>query len=265
MMLKRFTEWHNRVTFPKVAKAKLGFGAEYWDPDPNHYEGCEQLRARYTALGRIVADSDLACDLAGHLLDDVLVAAGGVESAMGRITAALIELQAYVREHGLRAEPGVPYGLGHSAASELLYAFTDVVSWSRTLVERLDRWPENRKLRRQGLIPALRPQSLRDDCRRLHDSLRAGPVGRSRFLANFMLHSALAAHPFSGVEIDSGGRISLRVPDDMNQPVTHWYSFTWNQERDGLVVADEIWQAIQIFVDDLVSAFEAAVPDRLRR
>lgn len=264
MMLKRLAEWHNRVAFPKVAKASLGFGSEYWDPDPSHYEGCEQMRARYAALGRTLSDPELACDLAGHLLDDVLVAAGGVELAMERIDAAVAELEAYAKEHGLRAEQSVPCGLSHPAAVQLWYAFTDLVSWSRTLIERLDRRPANSKLGRQGLIPALRPQSLKDDCQKLLDRLQSGPVGSSRFLANFMLHTALAAHPFSGVKIDSHGCISLPVPDAMDHAVTHWYALTWNQERDGLLVADKIWEAIQGFIDDLISAFQAAVPDRLR-
>ena len=161
-MLKRLDEWWRRVAFPKVAKASLGFGSEYWDPDPSHYEGCEQLRARYAALGQTRSDSQLAWDLASHLLSDVLVAAGGVESAMERMDAAVAELEAYAKKYGRQAEQGVPCGLSHPAAVQLWYAFTDVVSWSRTLVERLDRRPENRKLERQGLIPALRPQLLRD-------------------------------------------------------------------------------------------------------
>lgn len=101
-MSKRLTEWHNRVAFPKVAKAKLGFGSEYFDPDPSHYEGCEQLRARYAALGRTLQDSELAYDLAGHLLDDVLVAAGGVEAAIERMSAAVAELEAYAHRLGDR-------------------------------------------------------------------------------------------------------------------------------------------------------------------
>lgn len=98
------------------------------------------------------------------------------------------------------------------------YTFADGVSWSRTLVERLDRRPENRKLGRQGLIPALRPQSLKDDCQELLDRFRSGPIGGSRVLANFMLHTALVAHPFSGTKIDTDGRISLPVPDIGLQP-----------------------------------------------
>ncbi|HSF16139.1 MAG TPA: hypothetical protein VLK65_11360 [Vicinamibacteria bacterium] len=264
-MMSKLSEWHNRVAFPKVAKASLGFGSEYWDPDPSQYEGCEQLRTRYAALSRTIADSELAYDLAGHLRDDVLVAAGGVEEAIVRMGTAVAELEEYARQHGIRAAPDVPSGLSHPAAVQLWYAFTDVVSWSRTLVERLHRRPGNRKLRRQGLIPALRPQSLKDDCQKLLDRLRSGPVGAGRFLANFMLHTALVAHPLSGAKIGSDGCINLPVPDAVDRSAMHRYAFAWNQERDGVLVADEIWQAVQGFVDDLISAFEAAVPDRLKK
>lgn len=80
-----------------------------------------------------------------------------------------------------------------------------------------------------------------------------------------MLHTALVAHPFSGAKIDTDGRISLPVPDPLDHSVTHWYALMWNQERDGLLVADEIWQAVQALVGELISAFEAAVPGRLKK
>jgi hypothetical protein len=87
-MLERLTGWYKRIVFPPAASAKLGFGAEYWDPDPTHYEGWKQLRDRLTALGRTPTKRDLAYDLVSHLLDDVIVAAGGVEHAIMRLPAA---------------------------------------------------------------------------------------------------------------------------------------------------------------------------------
>lgn len=251
--------------FPEIAKAPLGFGSEYWDPDPSHYEGCEQLRERHAELGRPIDDSELASYLTGSLLEDVLVAAGGVEDAVARMDTAVAELETYVLEHEMRVDRGVPLGLSHPAAVQLWYAFTDVVSWSRTLVERLDRRSENGKLGRQGLIPALADQALKDTCQGLLDDLKSGPVGGSRALANFMLHTALVAHPFSGVKVDTQGRVSLPVPDASGDSVRHWYALTWRKKRDGLLVAAEIWQSIQVFVENLISAFEAAVPDRLKK
>jgi hypothetical protein len=51
-MFERLTGWSRRVILPQTASARLGFGGEYWDLDPTHYEGWEQLRDRLTALGR---------------------------------------------------------------------------------------------------------------------------------------------------------------------------------------------------------------------
>jgi hypothetical protein len=97
-MLERLTEWHNRVHFPRVAKAPLGFGFEYWDLNPTHYEGWEELRDRTAALGRQSTKRTLAYDLASHLLDDVIVAAGGVERAVTKLREAHSVLNIYVRE-----------------------------------------------------------------------------------------------------------------------------------------------------------------------
>ncbi len=264
-MPKQLNEWWKRVSFPTVAKASLGFGSEYWDPDAKHYEGWEQLRERRTALGYKSTKRELAYELAGHLLGDVLVAAGGVEAAILRMRAAAEELQACADSHNMKAQPGVSHGLSHEAAADLWYAFADVVSWSRTLMERLERRPEDsKKFPKQGLIPAIRPKRLKKRCERLLEGLQSGPVGRARPLANFMLHTALVAHPFSGVGVDTSGGIMLPVPDAPTHSVKHWYLFTWNQRRDGLVVAEEMWQAVQECVDEIISAFEKAVPKRLR-
>src|SRR5206468_3065836 len=100
-MPSRLKEWHTRVHFPRVAKAGLGFGTEYWDLDPKHYEGWEELRDRMAALGRSSTRRGLACDLASHLLDDVIVAAGGVERAITTLREALAVLKGYVRDHGI--------------------------------------------------------------------------------------------------------------------------------------------------------------------
>lgn len=264
-MLERLSEWYDRVHYPRVSTVALGSADAYWDPDPMHYEGWEQLRDRMAALGRTPADPVLAYYLASHLLDDVIVAAGGVERAITRLREGLAGLQDYVREHGIKAKDGIPLGLGHEAAPEAWYAFSEVLSWSRTVVERLDRSAREERFPRQGLIPAVRPKRLRKRCEKLFGELKSGPVGQARLLANFMLHSALVGHPFSGVQVDSAGAIALPIPDVPTRPVSHWYLLTWNQERDGFTFAEELWEVIQSTVDEILDAFEKSVPKRLRQ
>jgi len=265
-MLQRLVEWSNRIQFSDAAHAPLGFGFEYWDLDPTHYEGWQQLEARLAELGRRSTRRGLAYDLASHLLDDVVAAAGGVESAIGRLRAAVAELTNYADEHGIRAKNDIPMGLGHPASTDAWYAFADLLAWSRAVVERLDRPAgDRRRFPRQGLVPAIKPKRLKKRCEALLAELRRGPVGQSRFFANFMLHSALVRHPFSGVAVDSSGTVRLPIPDIPDHPVNHWYLLRWSDERDGLPYSEQLWETIQGFVDELLQAFERAVPRRLRK
>lgn len=265
-MATKLNQWTRRVTFPDVAAAKLGFGVEYWNMDPAQYEGSEQLATRLKSLGRNPKKRDLAYDLCSHLLDDVVVAAGGVENSIQRLRSAIKDLQAITSRLELRAQGGIPHGLSDPAAVVAWYAFADLLAWSRTLVERMERSPgDRRNFREQGLIPALKPKRLKARCEKLLSTLRSGPVGQSRYLANFILHTALVNHPYSGVRIDARGSVILPVPDLPSQRVSHWYALTWTQEQDGLVLAEQIGQSVQRFMDDLISAFEKSVPKRLRR
>ena len=108
-MDKELDKWWKRVSFPTVAKASLGFGSEHWNSDARHYEGWEQLRDRRTALGRKSTRRELASELSSHLLSDVLVAAGGVETAILRMRVAAAELEAYAEKYKMKAQPGVPH------------------------------------------------------------------------------------------------------------------------------------------------------------
>ena len=264
-VFERLTEWSKRLAFPERGSAPLGFAGEYWDPDPKQYEGWKQLQDRLTALGRTSSKRGLAYDLASSLLRDAIVAAGGVERAVAQLRQALATLQDYATQHNLKAADGIPLGLGHEAAAEALYAFSDALSWSRNFIERLERRPERGKLRRQGLIPAIKPNRLRSRCEKMLRELQDGRVGESRLLANFILHGALARHPFSGVEIDPSGAIVLPIPDAPGRPVNHWYLLNWKQKRDGFALVEDMWREIENFVDNLLDAFENATPKRLRK
>lgn len=261
-----FDQWSRRVNFPKTALAPLGFAGEYWKSERCLYEGFDQLDARLRALGRKTRKSDVAYQLTSHLLSDVLVAAGGVENSLIRLRAAVTELEAYASANQIRATQGVPHGLGHPAAVSAWYAFSDLLTWSRTVVERMERPPgDRRRFLNQGLLPALKPKRLIKRCERLLTALRDGPVGRSRNLSNFVLHTALVRHPHSGVQIDVSGSITLPVPDLPSQQVSHWYLLTWTREQDGLALAEEVWLSVQTFVEELIEAFEKSVPKRMRR
>lgn len=264
-MLERTVDWFRRSRFPDGAHAPLGWGAEYWDADATHYEGWEELRDRYAALGRKRTKRELAFDLSGNLVDDVLAAAGGIEHAIVALRSTIAELQEYCEVHTVAATPGIPHGVGHAAATDAWYEFANVLSWARALEERLDRSAINKKLPRQGLLPALKPVRLKKRVQTSADRLRHGPVGETRLLANFTLHAALVRGPFSGAAVDEAGIVHLPIPDAPVKPVTHWYLLRWDQGRDGITFADELWRSVEDFIDELLDAFERAVPRRLRK
>jgi hypothetical protein len=169
-------------------------------------------------------------------------------------------------------EPAVYRSLGFGSVAaatidQALYAFGDVITWARAVEERLDRRPPSRhsgKMRNQGLVPALKPLRLKKRVELLVKQLRAGPVGECRLLANFTLHAALVRNPFVGAQLTADGAVTLPIPDPPAHPINHWYLFTWNDGRDGIAFAEEVWKSIQVFIDDLLNAFEKTVPKRLR-
>ena len=262
--------WFKRVHWPEAGEAALGFGYEWWDLDPTHYEGHQELRARLQKLHRKTMKRELAYRLADNLLTDLLVVVGGVETTFRRFVTLLDEVQAWSDEHVRpQMEPGVPQGLGHPKVTEAWYEFANLLYWTRGVEERLSRKPFGRHyrgLRDQGLIPALRPKRLRKGVIRLHDDLIAGPVGEVRQFANLSLHASLVRHPYSGAEVDaSTGRVTLPLPDRASAPIYHWDLLTWAHGRDARTFAEELWSSIETFVDGLLNAFERSIPRRLRK
>lgn len=166
-------------------------------------------------LHRRTTKRQLACRLADHLLSDLLVVVGGVESSFQRLVALLDVVQAWSDEHVRpQMKPGAPQDLSNPEVTEAWYEFANLLYWTRGVEERLRRKPFGRPyqgLRDQGLIPALRPERLRKRVTRLHDDLIAGPVGEVRAFANLSLHAALVRHSYSGAEVEeSTGRVRLR-------------------------------------------------------
>ena len=257
--------WMKRVKFSEVAKAPLGFGSEYWISTASHYEGWTDLRDRLNSLGRQALKRDIAVELSSNLLEEVVVAAGGVEQAVESLRRCKGVIEQYAREHGVRSQPGVPQGLATVDTVEVAYLFANVMAWSRSVVERVERRPLNRKhFGDQGLLPALKPKRLKKRVETLFDTIRDGPVGETRRLANFTLHTALVRSPHSGIELLPSGEVVLPIPDAPSRPVTHWILLTWHDARDGFAFADELWTSIETFIEGLLDAFEASIPKRLR-
>lgn len=195
----------------------------------------------------------------------MLAAAGGVEHSILALRDALQRAQAWADRVKPKLTPGsVPTGIADISVIDAWYEFANVLSWARVLEERLDRRGRG-SLPRQGLVNALKPLRLKKRVSKLTDDLRAGPLGETRFLANFTLHSALVRNPNSGARLDAAGHITLPIPDKQTGPISQWKTLTWDQHRDGVVFAEELWTSIDAFMEALIYAFEKAVPRRFRR
>jgi hypothetical protein len=268
--MPRAEDWYIRVYFPSGAKVELGWGYEYWKLDSSIYEGHDELKAMAAAHGQRWTKRQLAYELAENRQTDVLTAAGGVEHSIVALRAAIAKAQAWSDKNVPRTTPTPRFqGIGHDSVVDAWYEFANVLSWARALEERLDRRPPSRPrtapLPRQGLLPALKPARLRKRVGNLVDDLRAGPVGESRFLANFTLHAALLRNPNTGARLVTGGRIILPIPDRQTGPISNWKLLTWSDHRDGITFAEELWTSVQTFIEALIEAFERAVPRRLRK
>jgi hypothetical protein len=267
--LSRTNDWNLRVHFPGTAKAPLGWGYEYWILDPAIYEGHLELKARAAEVHHrqkrnTWTKRELASELSDHLLDDVLAAAGGVEHSILALRDALERAQAWTDQLDPKPTPeSVPTNIGDISVIDAWYEFANLLSWARVLEERLDRRGQG-SLPRQGLLHALKPLRLKKRVANLTENLRAGPLGETRFLANFTLHSALVRNPNSGARLDGTGRVTLPIPDKQTSRISQWKVLTWDEHRDGVTFAEEIWTSIEAFMEGLIQAFEKAVPRRFR-
>ena len=60
------------------------------------------------------------------------------------------------------------------------------------------------------------------------------------------------------------GRIVLPFPDRVTAPVSHRWQLTYNDNGDAVSFADGLVAAVERFMDELISAFEAHVPERFK-
>lgn len=258
-------EWFRRATFPDTAKAALGWGVEYWISDPSVYEGHAELTQRGIELQRSWSVSDVTMELVDNLLSNVLIAAGGVEHAMIAFRACCEAAQLWGDQYRTEPRSDVPLGVANENTIAAWYEFTNVLSWARSLEDRVDRKPYGPITTNQGLVNALRPGLFRTTVEGLLADLRAGPLGESRWLTNVSLHAALIRSPYSGAMLDNESKITLPIPNRISGRVMHPKLLRWSDQRDGRVFAEELWRSVEKFVDSLLEAFEQAVPDRLRR
>ncbi len=257
------------MNFPPGQRARLGSAAELWDPVPGNYEGHDEVRVVMNTMvrqlsggpDRMATDGEVAGELYAALLEDLVVAAGGVEHAVERFLGEVRRLQEYATGHGFRSTTETVQGIG--SAEGAWYALADVMSWARIVDERLERQPPPRSgLRRQGLLPALTLGTLRSRVHQLRSDCVTGPFGEVRVLANFTVHAALIRSPHAGATVDTAGRVRLSFPDRSPQRIVHVSTLCFSEHRDAVTFTTDLWTTIKGLVDEVLTAFWEATPNR---
>jgi hypothetical protein len=236
---------------------------EYWDGVVEHYEGFQVLQAKLVSLGLDDSNKAVARHLSMSLLDDVLVAAGGVENAVERLRDVKSRIVTWVEENNVEPDSDRDLGIAFDGTVDAWYSLVDALVWGRTFYERLERRrsPQAPTARRnQGLVPAIATTGLEKRANELLRDLRHGPIGEMRTVTNFTLHSAMPQNPLSGARLTPSGQIVLPFPDEVNEWVGHWHLFEWSNGRDGFNVVEEMWSSVQFFMDELLDAFEQHDP-----
>jgi hypothetical protein len=263
----------------------LDFAAELWKWDVSAYEGTDAMRARG------LNDDEILSQVTKTLLWDVVDAAGGVLGAHERFTRSLALAQERytqtVQQVGIIEDaPDTTAWYGDPHLEEAWYSLEEMIFWARTLAERLKRRTAGHP-RYQGLIPAVRYRGLipalaeRLKCRTarhpryqgLIPALADGPRrravinARARLLSDYMMKEAksfanMSLHAHSsepgtkGQAVVRGGRLVLRFPDRLTQPVSHRWQLTYNEDREARSYADGLMQGLERFMDELLTAFE---------
>ena len=266
-MLERTRAWRNRLHFPENAKAGLNFPAEVWMWDIASYESAAGIR-RVLQRGTTTPDEEeVLYRVVRSLISDVIDAAGGVEHAysswcslLAQATAEFSEWQqAFVGDH---AETTT---FAHPFLDQALYELHHLTSWARTLDERLERRPrDSTRFPTQGLIPAMAPGPRLDAVRLARDQMRRDGVHEARILSNLVLHmQPIALGTPTAVLVE--GRIQVPFPDRVAEPVSHHLELTYASGRQASQFADGLMRAVEAFMNSLLEAFEANIPERMLR
>jgi len=265
-MPERAWEWTRRIHFGAGRTVPLDFGAELWKWDASLYESTDGIVAALSRTEGPLDDGLILSHATGSLLDDVVDAAGGVESAHARLHQAIVLVQETVmRWSSTLGEMSDGSEMTDPSIDDAWYTVEELLVWARTLDDRLRR-PANDKKKRypdQGLIPALAEGPRRDAVIAARARLRSAGVNEARYLAGLNLHMQ-STQAGSKLGRMRSGRIVLPFPDQVTAQVSHRHQLTYNENRDVVSFADGLMAAVERFMDELICAFEEHLPERFK-
>jgi hypothetical protein len=264
-MPERAWEWSRRIHFGAGRTVSLDWGAELWEWDISRYESADAIAAALRRAGHPSDDDSVVFHATHTLLPDVVDAAGGVERAHARLHQAMaLGQETYMQWRSKLYEQEDLDGMSDPAIEDAWYAVEELLVWARTLDDRLRRHALDwRRYPDQGLIPALADGPRRNAVIRARVRLLAAGVDEARYLSGLNLHmQPIQAGSKSG-RVRSG-QVVLPFPDRATAPVSHRWQLTFNDNRDAVSFADNLMEAVERFMDELLRAFEEHLPDRFK-
>jgi hypothetical protein len=263
-MPARTWDLYRRIIFSPESKVGLDFGQELWVWDRSRFESAEVIAQRLRDVGRPDDDAAVLFECTHSLIRDVGHAAGGVLVAIDRFREAVAECQRYIEEHDLAADEAKTeqLGLSHESLEMAMYAIEEALIWARTLDDRLKR-SGRRGFPDQGLIPALAPGSRRDAVVQARSRYLDDHGREARFLSGLNLHMQPSGDGYAQGLI-RGGRLFLRFPDAVGGSIDHRSELTYDDHREAGKFLAELSGAVETLFDDLVTALETHLPERLR-
>ena len=250
-MPERATRWLNRVAFGRSGLPAMGFSRALWKWDPNLYESAPAISGVLSALGK-PADNDAVCyEATRSLLFDVVDAASGVETALQEVTSGVDQAQAEWDKSA--PDPDQDGGIYSASTEYAWHSVENLVTWARTLNDRLRRPARMKGYPDQGFIMALAHGPLREAVIAARAKMLSSPFGEARFLAGLNLHMQ-PMQPGSQTASVENGRVRLRFPDAVNGPIDHRCQLTYSGGRDALTWAEAVFVATEGFMEEMLAA-----------
>jgi hypothetical protein len=170
----------------------------------------------------------------------------------------------YPGDESVARAPGFREGTGAPSLLDAYYAFWNLLSWTRTVQERVDRPYTRSRTDRAGLFPGLTVGPLRA---RIQEALNTSRdrTKDTRYFANYVLHAG--AIPSGGsprAEVKPDGRIWVQLPDPPTTHITTWEEYDYTQQRDMATYAEDMMEAVERIIDEILAAFADHVPERFR-
>jgi hypothetical protein len=243
----------------------LDWGQELWKWDVTLYESGDGIKASLNRSGRPLDEDSILFHATHSLLADVVDAAGGLEGSIMRLHTAMDRAQKqYIEWSATTGELPDGGGMMDSTTEDAWYALEESLVWARTLDDRLRRPPvDRRRYPDQGLIPALADGLRREAVIAARARLLTTGANEARYLSGLNLHMQSIQAGSKGGPVRSG-RVLLPFPDKVDGSISHRWQLTFNDDRDALSFADHLMESVELFMDEMLEAFEQHVPERFR-